>query len=251
MRLKAFLLALLLVAPTASRVAASGHSRPEPEPDPQAEAGEKKTSKEKRIVVQVPDQEIVVDDDGIFVSGEDGPEMSADLGELSDLPDFTLFEGGGYIGVRPLEMTPELRAHFGAPKEAGVFVGTVEKGSPAAKAGLQVGDIMTSADGEKIERRRDLVRTIRRKNEGDTVQIEVVRDRSAKTFTVTVAEREDGRVRVGEFGPRMRRFHMRHPNAVPPVPPVAPVPPDIQNQLDEFEKRLDALESRVPRKQGS
>jgi membrane-associated protease RseP (regulator of RpoE activity) len=235
-------------------VAASGQSEPEPEPDPQAEAGEKKTKKEKRIVVQVPDQEIVVDDDGIFVSGEDGPEMFADLGQLSDLPDFTLFEGGGYIGVRPLEMTPELRAHFGAPKEAGVFVGTVEKDSPAAKAGLQVGDIVTSADGEKIERRRDLVRTIRRKNEGDTVQIEVVRDRSAKTFAVTVAEREDGRVRMGEFGPRTRRFHMRHPNAVPPVPPVppvAPVPPDIQNQLDEFEKRLDALESRVPRKQGS
>ncbi len=161
------------------------------------------------------------------MSGEgwDDPEMFADLGELGELPELSWFEGGGYIGIRPLEMTPELRTHFGAPKEAGVFVGTVEKDSPAAKAGLQVGDIVTSADGEKVERKRDLVRTIRRKKEGDTVKIELVRDRAAKTLTVTVAEREDSRVRVGDFGPGMRRFHMRHPRGVPPVPPVPPAPP--------------------------
>ena len=241
MRLKALLLALLLVAPTASRVGASG---PEPEAPPQ-----KKQKKEKKIVVQTPEKEIVIDDDGVFLDGEDGPELFADLGDFENMHGFSWFDGGGYIGVRPVEMTPELRTHFGAPKDAGVFVGTVEADSPAAKAGLQVGDIVTSADGQKVEGRRDLVRTIRRKKEGDTVQLEVVRDRAAKTFTVTVAEREDARVRVGELGPKVRRFHMRHPvPPVPPVPPVAPAPPDIQDQLDDLQKRLDALESRVPAK---
>jgi membrane-associated protease RseP (regulator of RpoE activity) len=249
MRLKAFLLAVLLVAPTASRVAASGH--PQATPDPQPKAKEK-----KKIVVVSPEREIVIDGDELIVSGEDEPEFFADLGELGELgelPELSWFEGGGYIGVRPLEMTPELRTHFGAPKEAGVFVGTVEKDSPAARAGLQVGDIVTSADGEKVERKRDLVRAIRRKKEGDTVKIDLVRDRAPKTLTVTVAEREDSRIRVGDFGPGMRKFHRRvHPvPPVPPVPPVAPVPPSpgLQQRLDDLEKRLDALESRVPQKQ--
>jgi len=157
-----------------------------------------------------------------------------------------------------LSYTGAWQAWHKALLEAGVFVGTVEKDSPAAKAGLQVGDIVTSADGEKVERKKDLVRTIRRKKEGDTVKIELVRDRAAKTLTVTVAEREDSRVRVGDFGPGMRRFHMRHPGGVLPVPPVPPappaapvppVPPAFQQRLNDLEQRLDALESRVPPKQ--
>ena len=263
MRLKALLLALLLVAPTASRVAASGNPAPTPDPEVKDKTKEK-TKKQKKIVIQVPDQEIVVDDDGVFLEGEgeDGPEMFADLGDFSELDHpWSWFEGGGYIGVRPIEMTPDLRAHFGAPREAGVLVGTVETDSPAAKAGLQVGDIVTAADGQKIERRRDLVRAIRRKKEGDTVQIDIVRDRATKTLSVAVAEREDGGLRIGDVGPGMREFRMRR-HGVPPVPPVPsvprvapvppapPVPPDIQNQLDDLQKRLDALESRVPQKQG-
>ncbi len=242
MRLKAFLLAILLVAPTASRVAASGS----PDPEPKSNVKEK-----KRVVVVSPETEIVLDDDGIFVSGEDGPEMFADLGNLEDLPELTWLGGGGYIGVRPLEMTPELRTHFGAPKEAGVLVGKVEKDSPAAKAGLQVGDILTSADGAAIESRRDLLRAVRRKKEGDTVKLDLVRDRAPKTLTVTVAEREGGRVHLGDFGPGIRKFeHRIHPvPPVPPIPPVAPVPPGYDERMNELEKRLDALESRVPQKQ--
>jgi membrane-associated protease RseP (regulator of RpoE activity) len=231
MRLKAFLLAILLIAPTASRVAASGPPPTPPDPEP-------KIKEKNRIVVELPDIDT---------------EMLADLEGFDDLPEMVWFEGGGYIGIRPLEMTPELRTHFGAPKESGVFVGTVEKDSPAARAGLQVGDIVTSADGEKVERKRDLVRTIRRKKEGDTVRIELVRDRAAKTLTVTVAERQDGRIRVGDVGPGMKKFHRRM--RVPPVPPVAPAPPippdspELQQRLDDLEKRLDALEGRVPQKQ--
>jgi membrane-associated protease RseP (regulator of RpoE activity) len=261
MRLKAILLALLLVATTASRVAASGNPSPTPDQDVEDKTKEK-TKKEKKIVIKVPDQEIVLDGDDMFLEGEDGPEMLADLGDFGDLEQrLSWLDGGGYIGVRPIEMTPDLRVHFGAPREAGVLVGTVEKDSPAAKAGLQVGDIVTAADGQKVERRRDLVRAIRHKKEGDTVQIDIVRDRATKTLSVAVAEREDGRVRIGQIGEGMQRFPFRH-HRIPPVPPVPPsprmapvppappVPPGIQNQLDDLQKRLDALESRVPQKQG-
>ncbi len=238
MRLKATLLAALLILPTASRVEAGGA----PETTPKAK-------EKKKIVVVSPEKEIVVDDDGVFMSGDEDGEMFADLRGLENLPDFAWFEGGGYIGVRPVEMTPDLRTHFGAPKEAGVFVGTVEKDSPAAKAGLQVADIVTAADGEKIGSTRDLVRAIRRKKEGETVKLELLRDRAPKTLTVTVAEREGGKVRVGDFGPGMRKYKFRH-WPVPPVPPVAPVPPgspDLRERLDDLEKRLDALEGRTPK----
>jgi membrane-associated protease RseP (regulator of RpoE activity) len=243
MRLKAALLAILLVAPTASRVAAS--DSPEDKP---------KVKEKKKIVVVSPENRIVIDDDDIFMSDRDGVEMFADLGDLENLSELAWLGGGGYIGVRPLEMTPELRAHFGAPKESGVLVGKVEKDSPAAKAGVQVGDILTSADGEQIESRRDLVRAVRRKKEGDTVQIGLVRDRSAKTLSVTVAEREDGRVHVGDFGPGVRKFkHRIHAvppvPPVPPTPPVAPLPPGYQERIDDLEKRLEALEGRTPQKQ--
>jgi membrane-associated protease RseP (regulator of RpoE activity) len=238
MRLKASLLAALLILPTASRVAAGGA----PESTPKAK-------EKKKIVVVSPEREIVVDDDGVFVSGEDDAEMFADLRDFGDLPELAWFEGGGYIGVRPVAMTPELRTHFGAPKEAGVFIGRVEKDSPAAKAGLQVADIVTSADGERIGSTRDLVRAIRRKKEGETVAIELLRDRSAKTVTVTVAEREGGKVHLGELGRGKRGFRWRGVPPVPPVPPVAPVPPGapgLQDRLDDLEKRLDALEGRTP-----
>ncbi len=235
--MKASLLAVLLILPTASRMEAGA-------PEAAPSSGEKKT-----VVVVSPEPEVVVDDDGAFFEGEDGPETFADLRDLENLPELAWFEGGGYIGVRPIEMTPELRTHFGAPKEAGVFVGKVEKGSPAAKAGLQVADIVTAADGETIGSTRDLVRAVRRKREGDTVAIELVRDGSRKTLTVTVAERE-GKVRVGDFEHGMRKFHWRGMPPVPPAPPVAPVPPgspDLQDRIDELEKRIDALENRAPK----
>src|ERR1700674_1056075 len=59
----------------------------------------------------------------------------------------------GYLGVELSELTPELRAHFGAPESAGVMVARVAAGSPAEKGGLNVGDIITSLYGQPGEPR--------------------------------------------------------------------------------------------------
>jgi membrane-associated protease RseP (regulator of RpoE activity) len=95
-----------------------------------------------------------------------------------------------YIGIRPIELTPELRAHYGAPKDAGVLVGEVDADSPAAKGGLQVADIVTAVDGEKVDAPMDISRAIRRKKDGDTVKIDVVRDKAVKHLSVAVAARK-------------------------------------------------------------
>jgi len=158
--------------------------------------------------------------------------------------------GGGYIGVQPIEMTEELREHFGAPKDAGVLIGRVYADEPAAKAGLKVGDIVTTVDGAKVASTRDLVRAVRKKKEGETVSVSILRDRAAKTLTVAVAERQDGGMQLGELGPEMRRFRREFRGPHPPRPPMPPGDldsPELRQRMDDLEHRLHELESRLPK----
>jgi C-terminal processing protease CtpA/Prc len=141
----------------------------------------------------------------------------------------------GYLGIQLIEMTPELRAHYGAPRSAGVLVGGVEAESPASKAGLEVGDIITKVDGESIESTQDLSGTVRAKKAGDTVTIEVSRNRASKSLTATIAERA-----------------ARHERSwtVPDLEQVKPLlgrlgdMRSLRERLDEIEKRLDDLEKK-------
>jgi hypothetical protein len=97
--------------------------------------------------------------------------------------------GQGRIGVRLVEMTPELRAHYGAPRDAGVLVAKVETGSPAQMAGLRAGDIITRAGGEHVETAADLARAVRHTKTGDSLKLEISRDRAATQVTVKVERR--------------------------------------------------------------
>jgi membrane-associated protease RseP (regulator of RpoE activity) len=205
-------------------------------------------ARRKKIVVSSPGKEIFVDGDRVYISGDDEPEAFADV-EGFDEPDGHPFvwrmrgHGGGFIGVQPVEMTPELRQHFGAPRDAGVFVGAVEPDGPAAKAGLQVGDIVTKVDGDRIGSTRALVRSVRHKKGGETITVELLRNRSAKSLTVTVAERKEDELRVGEL-PDKHRARDWTWNWQFPQPP--DLPPDFEQRLDEMEKKLKELEGRLP-----
>jgi hypothetical protein len=151
-----------------------------------------------------------------------------------------------YLGVRPMELTPDLRAHYGAPRDAGVLIGEVEADSPAAKAGIQVGDIVTAADGEKIEAPSDLSRAIRSKKAGDTVKLDVLRDRAAKHLTATVGERKDSE--MAWFGD-LPRVHRRS-FAIPDFEFHWPDRADrdrLTEKLQDLEKRLKELEKKLSR----
>jgi hypothetical protein len=93
------------------------------------------------------------------------------------------------IGVRLLEMTPELRAHYGAPRDAGVLVAGVESGSPAQMAGVRAGDIITRAGGDHVETAADVARAVRHAKTGDSLELEISRDRAATRVTVKVEKR--------------------------------------------------------------
>jgi membrane-associated protease RseP (regulator of RpoE activity) len=149
-----------------------------------------------------------------------------------------------YLGVRPMELTPDLRTHYGAPRDAGVLIGEVEADSPAAKAGLQVGDILTSADGEKIESPSDLSRAIRRKKAGDTVKLDVLRDKSAKHLSATVGERRSSENAWNEVRPKVRERTLTLPDFEFNWPDRTDRD-RLSERLQELEKRLKELEQKL------
>jgi membrane-associated protease RseP (regulator of RpoE activity) len=154
----------------------------------------------------------------------------------------------GYLGVQLIEMTPELREHFGVSRDAGVLVGAVEKDSPAAKAGMLVGDIVTAADGDAVDSARDLSRAVRHKRAGETVKLDVSRDRAKKQFTVTVAERKGREIRVGDLGPHLRRHAWVFSGGDGHWPLVGSLDDmgRLRERLDDLEKRLKDLEKKQP-----
>lgn len=97
---------------------------------------------------------------------------------------------GGFLGVELTLLTPELRRHFGAPDDAGVMVSRVVDDSPAAKAGLQVGDVITTIGGEDVARPGDLVRRVRRSEAGESLEIGYVREGRAGRASAQIEQRE-------------------------------------------------------------
>ena len=98
--------------------------------------------------------------------------------------------GGAFLGVQLSQLTPELRTHFGVPEDVGVMVGKLVDGSPAFRAGLEVGDIVTAVDGESVASASALARAIGGHGDGDTVVLEVWRDGRMEKISATLEERE-------------------------------------------------------------
>ena len=130
------------------------------------------------------------------------------------------FGWGRRIGVSTTQLTKQLADYFGINDGRGVLVTSVSEGSPAARAGIRAGDVITAVDGEKIESSGDLARTINRKAEGD-VSLSVVRDRNQRTVKVTPEKREPSSFNVTpeafEFDTEVIQFEM--PNIDIRIPP--------------------------------
>lgn len=105
----------------------------------------------------------------------------------------------GYLGVQLVELTPELRQHYGATPDSGVLIGKVEPGSPAEAAGLQVGDVLFGLDGEEMGSSRDIRRHIRALEEGEAVAIEVLRNGSRLDLSANIVVKERPEVDIRHF----------------------------------------------------
>jgi serine protease Do len=94
----------------------------------------------------------------------------------------------GRIGVVIQPVTKELAESFGLPKPAGALVSSVEKGSPADKAGIEAGDVILKFDGKNVNSSEDLPRLVGSTKPGAKSVVQLMRNKAAREVTVVVGE---------------------------------------------------------------
>ncbi len=92
----------------------------------------------------------------------------------------------GVIGVSVSPVPADALAEFGLKERRGALVGTVSKGKPAAKAGIEPGDVIVEFNGKPVKNRDELVATVVNTRPGTTVPIKILRDKQEKTLSITV-----------------------------------------------------------------
>jgi serine protease Do len=96
----------------------------------------------------------------------------------------------GRLGVTVQPVDQALADNFGLSGPRGALVGSVQKGSPAEKAGIEPGDVIVGFNGKPIERSSDLPYQVAATKPGSTAKVEVWRDGKTRTFSVQVGTRE-------------------------------------------------------------
>jgi serine protease Do len=93
----------------------------------------------------------------------------------------------GWLGVQIQPVTASIADSLGMKKAEGAMVDEPQAGSPALKAGIQAGDVITAVNGTPVKDARDLARTIGMMAPDSSVKIDILRDGQAKTLTLTLA----------------------------------------------------------------
>jgi len=91
---------------------------------------------------------------------------------------------GVSVGAIPLDSLEML----GLKQRTGALVSSVNAGGPAAKAGVEPGDVITEFNGKPVKNRDELVGYVTRTSPGTSVPLKVLRDKVEKRLTVTVDE---------------------------------------------------------------
>ena len=157
--------------------------------------------------------------------------------EMFDLPGLAMFGGGrGRLGVRVQDLNPDLGSYFGVTSGKGVLVVDVLKDTPAEKAGLKAGDVITKAGDRTVEDSEDLVRALR--DADKKVTLTIVRKNATRTIESELREstvirmRHDGSMSWQDGNIRIRRD----------------VSDDVRRQLDELRRELRDLKTKVEEK---
>lgn len=112
-----------------------------------------------------------------------------------EVPDMQMFPGmdgawgvlaGSHprLGIDAEDLSGQFGNYFGAPDGEGVLVREVNSGSPAEKAGIKSGDVITSLNGERVRSLGDLREKLAAKREDKTIKLSVLRNKSEVSVTV-------------------------------------------------------------------
>ena len=97
----------------------------------------------------------------------------------------------GWLGVMIQPLTPELAKGFNVPGGGGALVASVQDSSPAARAGVKAGDVITEYDGHKLAQPGDLSKLVAATAVGRQVPLTVVREGKTMTLAARVAQMDE------------------------------------------------------------
>jgi serine protease Do len=106
----------------------------------------------------------------------------------------------GWLGVSIQPLTPELAKSFGLKEPKGVLISDVVQDSPAQKAGIQAGDIITEFGGKKVEAPQDLQKVVAATEPGKAIPVGVWRDKGTKSLEIRIGETPDESVALKSSG---------------------------------------------------
>jgi len=99
----------------------------------------------------------------------------------------------GWMGVQIQPVTEDIADSLGMKKAEGALVSEPQGGSPAAKAGILAGDVITAVDGKDVKDAHDLARRIGAMAPGSVVKLDLMHGGSTKTVSVTLSELPNAR----------------------------------------------------------
>jgi S1-C subfamily serine protease len=149
-----------------------------------------------------------------------------------------------FLGVRTQSLTPELKDRLGVATDSGALVGDVMPDSPAAKAGLKDGDVITSINGKAVKSPEELRDAVRAAGVGKEVTVKVNRGKEEKEFKAKLVEAPASSSRLPFPGLRPDNF---------PAPYGQFTSPEDQDRIQKMQQRIDDVERRlreIEQKQG-
>jgi serine protease Do len=101
----------------------------------------------------------------------------------------------GWIGVRIQALTNDIAEGFGLPDNHGAIITQITPNGPAAKAGMQNGDVVTAYDGKPVKDSRALSRMVADSAIGKTASIDIVRGGKKSTLKITIAKLNEEKIK--------------------------------------------------------
>src|SRR5690606_13334408 len=94
----------------------------------------------------------------------------------------------GLLGVSIYSVTPDIAQSLALKDASGALVSEVVQGSPADKAGIRPGDVITSLNNQSVKSSTDLQNAIGLLRVGETVDVGIIRDGKPRKVTAVIAE---------------------------------------------------------------
>jgi serine protease Do len=149
---------------------------------------------------------------------------------------------GNYLGVDLQEMNPDLASYFGTDPKSGVLVTRIEDDSPAEKAGLRSGDVITGFNGKKVASPNDLRDALDDLKDGQEAKLTVLRHGKQQQIVAHPEKRSMSDLpalrelrnlpEMGELREQLRDLPDR---------------PEVRESMRELREQLDSLKDQINR----